>query len=306
VNPTSGFLSAKLGGTSGGNVLGARVSGGTFSDGVVENISTRGQVGTGSDVMIAGFVVGGTVPKQLLVRAVGPTLTSFGLTGVLAAPQLQVFNSSGVLIASNTGWSSTNSNQITVAAANTQAGAFALPVGSADSALVGTFAPGAYTAEVSGVGGTSGLALVEAYDLTSYSPFTTNRLINVSTRADVGAGQNMAIGGIVINGSAPKRLLVRGVGPTLSNYGVTGALATPHLQIFDSKGNLVRENFAWQSGNDPVLVANAESATGAFSLPNNSADSAILIVLPPGSYTFQLSGVGSAAGVGLIEAYEVP
>jgi hypothetical protein len=303
VDPTTGFLNAKLTGTGGGTVLAARVSGGTFSDGVMSNISTRGNVGTGSNVMIAGFVVSGTQTKPLLIRAVGPTLSTFGVSGVLAAPVLKVYNSAGVLIATNTGW---GSNASAVTAADTQVGAFALPSGSADSALVGTFAPGSYTALVAGAGATSGVALVEAYDMSAPTPFNPNRLVNVSTRGTIASSQDLLIGGIVVTGSTPKRLLVRAVGPTLSGFGVSGALATPHLQLFDGNGKLIRENTTWQSGNDPVLVGNATTATGAFPLADKSADSALLIVLPPGKYTAQLSGSGSATGTGLVEAYEVP
>jgi hypothetical protein len=307
VSPTTGFLTGKLTGPSAGTVLAARVSGGTFSDGVMANISTRGSVGTGANVMIAGFVVGGTANKQILVRAVGPTLSSYGVTsGLLANPQLQVFNSAGVLIAANTGWGSQPSNAITVAAADTQVGAFALPSGSADSALVATFAPGPYTAVVSGVGGSSGIALVEAYDMSTNIPFTPNRLLNVSTRGTVGTGNSVMIAGFVVNGTAPKLVLIRGVGPTLSSFGITSPVATPHLQLFDVKGNLLRENYTWQSGNDPTLTANAATSAGAFALPANSADSSILIVLPPGTYTAELSGANSATGVGLVEVYEVP
>jgi len=305
VDPSTGFLKATLTGGPGGQIYAGRVSGGTFSDGVLMNISTRGNVGAGANNMIAGFVVGGSVPKQLLVRAVGPTLSILGVPGSIAGTQLSIYSGS-TLIASNTGWSSSPSNETAVASAEAQSGAFALPLGSADSALVSTFAPGSYTALVSGTGSNTGVGLVEVYDLDVVQPFTSQKLINVSTRGNVGTGANILIGGIIINGSAPKRLLIRGAGPSLAGLGVSGTLSAPHLQLFNSAQALIRENFSWQKGNDPALVSAAETQTGAFSFASGSADSAILIVLPPGSYTAEVSGNGGATGIALVEVYEVP
>jgi hypothetical protein len=185
-------------------------------------------------------------------------------------------------------------------------GAFTLLAGSADSALVATFAPGAYTAQVAGVGADTGVGLVEIYDMSVPSPFTSNKLTNVSTRLNIGSGSAVAIVGFHITGSAPKRLLIRGAGPGLTALGVSGALATPHLQLMNSAGTLIRENFSWGSGNDVALVTAAESGTGAFTYTAGSADSAILMDLPPGTYTAELSGTGAATGVGLVEVYEVP
>jgi hypothetical protein len=305
INPTTGFVTATLTGGPGGVILAGKVSGGTFSDGVLKNISTRGDVGTGANIMIAGFVVGGSAPKQLLVRAIGPGLTGLGLQGAISGTQLQVFSGSS-LIASNTGWSSTTVNAAQVTAADTAAGAFPLTAGSADSALVASFVPGAYTAMVSGVGGVTGIGLVEVYDLDAFSPFTTNKLVNVSTRGDVGTGPDVLIGGFVINGTSPKRLLIRGAGPGLTAMGVAGALATPRLQLFNSAGTVIRENYSWQDGNDEGLLAAAEASTGAFAFAKGSSDAAILIVLPPGTYTAQVSGANGATGVALVEIYEVP
>jgi hypothetical protein len=305
INPNTGFFTGTYSGANGGSIIAARVSGGTFSDGILKNISTRGQVGTGANVMIAGFVVGGTAPKQLLVRAVGPTLSSFNLAGAVAGTQLQVFSGT-TLIGSNTGWSSTTTNAAAVTTADLQVGAFALPAGSADSALVGTFAPGNYTAVVAGTNGASGIGLVEIYDMDSFTPFTTRKLTNVSTRGQVGTGNNVLIGGFSINGTAPKRVLIRGAGPGLTALNVSGALATPHLQLYNNSQQVIRENYTWQVGNDGGLVAEAESSTGAFSFASGSADSAILIVLPPGTYTAEVSGANDTTGDALIEVYEVP
>jgi hypothetical protein len=255
--------------------------------------------------MIAGFVVGGTANKQLLIRAIGPTLTSFSLDGAIPATELQVFSGAN-LISSNTGWSSTPANELAVSNADAEVGAFPLPAGSADSALVGSFPPGNYTAMFSGANGATGIGLVEIYDMDTYAPFTTMKLTNVSTRGDVGTGNNVLIGGFEINGTAPKRLLIRGAGPALTALNVSGALATPHLTLYNSSGGTIRENFAWQTGNDPGIVSEAEASTGAFAFGNGTADTAILVVLPPGTYTAEVSGVNDSTGVALVEVYEVP
>jgi len=305
VNPSTGFLNATLTGGPGGQLLAGRVSGGTFSDGVLRNLSTRGQVGVAGQDMIAGFVVGGSASKQLLVRAIGPTLATLGVPGAIAATQLSVYTGS-TLVASNTGWSADPTNASQVTAADVLSGAFALPPGSLDSALVSTFPPGAYTALVSGAGSDTGVGLVEVYDLDQLQLFSSQKLVNVSTRGSVGTGANILIGGFSFDGAAPKRLLIRASGPGLSTMGVAGTLATPRLQLFNNGQQLVRENYSWQAGNDAVLVSAAEAQTGAFAFASGSADSAILIVLPPGNYTAEVSGVGGTTGTALIEVYEVP
>ncbi len=302
-----GLLSGAISGSINGPVLAAKVSGGLFSDGALSNISTRGPVASGANAMITGFVVGGSASKQLLIRAAGPALTAFGLAGAVSATQLQVYDSKSTLVASNTGWDSDPVNATAVSNAQTQTGAFAFKAGAKDSALVGTFVPGSYTAQVTGVSGATGIALAEVYDLDGYSPFSSKKLINLSTRGNVSSGASVMIGGIVVNGTAPKKLLIRAAGPSLTALGVSGALANPHLQLFDSNQNLVRDNYAWEVGNDATLVTAAAKKSGAFSFASGSADSAILIVLPPGTYTAEVSGAtSSSTGIALIEVYEVP
>ena len=307
IDSNTGFLTGTLSGSSGGSVLAAKVSGGTFSDGAMTNISTRGPVASGANAMITGFYVGGTVSKQVLIRAVGPGLTGFGLPGAVSATQLQVFNATSTTpIYSNTGWDSDPTNAASVSNASPSVGAFALQAGSKDSALVATLPPGAYTAQVTGVGSATGIALAEVYDLDSYAPFSAKKLINISTRGNVGTGTSAMIGGFHVNGTAPKRLLIRGTGPGLTQFNVSGVLAAPHLQLFNGSQALVRENYAWQTGNDGALVAAAAKQTGAFAFANGSNDTAILAVLPPGTYTAEVSGVGSTTGIALVEVYEIP
>lgn len=308
LNSATGQMTGTLAGGPGGTFYAAVVSGGTFSDGVLSSLSTRAPVGSGASILIAGFTVGGSAPKQLLIRGDGPSLTGLGITGAIAATQLNVFGSSSstVPLDSNTGWSSSATNATQVTAADSLVGAFALTAGSSDSALTATFAPGDYTAQVSGVGSDTGVGLAEIYDMDTATPFTTKKLVAVSTRANVGTGQSVAIAGFTITGSAPKRLLIRGAGPGLVPMGVAGALSTPHLQLLNRSGGVIRENYSWQLGNGTALIDAAEASTGAFTYASGSADSAILIVLPPGTYSAVLSGAGSATGVAIVEVYEVP
>ncbi len=301
VEAATGLFTGTLAGSNGGGFTGALASGGSFSDGALRNLSTRGQVGTGANILIAGFVVGGTSPKQVLVRAIGPSLTQFGVTGVLADPQLSIFRSS-TTIASNDNWG----GSYPLVAASATAGGFALDPSSKDALVLTTLTPGAYTAQVSGVGGTTGVALVELYDLDATSPFSPQKVMNVATRGVVSSGQGALIAGFVINGTVSKKLLIRAVGPGLTGLGVAGALADPVLRVIRNDNVVVRENDNWETGNDASLVTEASSKSGAFALMPGSKDSALLFSLPPGTYTAQVSGANGTGGVALVEVYEVP
>ena len=265
------------------------------------NISTRAQVGTGSNILIPGFVVSGSGTETLLIRADGPALTQFGVGGVLAQPSLSVFDNTGKVIASNTGWGS-NPNPALIASTAASVGAFALASGSADCALIISLQPGAYTAQISGVGNTTGVALAEIYEVSS----TGTRLINISTRAQVGTGANILIPGFVVSGSGTEQLLVRGDGPSLGQFGVAGFLAQPSLGVFGGNGTVLASNTGWCSCSNPAVIASTATSVGAFALASGSADSAQVINLSPGAYTMQVSGVGGTTGVALAEVYEVP
>jgi len=258
------------------------------------NLSARAQVGTGDNILIAGFVIAGSGTKNVLVRGIGPTLAEFGVTNYLASPQLNVDNATQTIF-SDTAWG----GGAALAATFAQVGAFALPPGSADSALVEPFAPGAYTALVSGTSGT-GVALAEIYDADT-GPATA-WLKNLSVRAQVGTGSGVLIAGFVISGNVPKTVLIRGIGPALTGFGVSGALQQPVLSLYNSSSSLMQADFVW--GGEPAL-ASAMSAAGAFSLSPTSGDTAMLVTLPPGAYTAMVSGANSTTGVGLIEVYEV-
>ena len=251
------------------------------------NVSTRANVGLNDNVLIGGFIVKGSQSKQLIVRALGPSLSAAGVTGAMANPTLALHDSTGALIASNDNWQSGGqSSQIS-------ASGYA-PSNSLESALIATLAPGTYTAIVRGVNNTIGVALIEAYEMGS----SAARLSNVSTRAHVGINDDVLIGGFIVNGSQSKPLVVRALGPSLSAAGVTGAMANPTLALHDSSGTQIASNDNWQSGGQSSQI----SASGYA--PSNSLESAILATLSPGTYTAIVRGVNSATGVGMVEVFD--
>jgi Immunoglobulin domain/NHL repeat len=293
------------------------------------NISARASVGTSGNILIAGFSLAGSGSRQVLLRGVGPGLNAtFGLTGILATPKVALYDGANpaLVIATDTGWANApvagNSlvsagSALATAPVMASVGAFSLAAGSADCAMLVTPPAGSYTAQLSGVGSTTGIGLAEIYDADSGS--APERLTNISARASVGSGGNILIGGFSIAGSTPETVLIRGVGPGLTaTFGLTGVLATPQLALYDGASTplVIATNTGW--GNAPVtgnsavqagvLAASAAVMTqvGAFSLASGSADCAMVATLPPGSYTVQLSGVASTTGIGLVEIYEVP
>jgi hypothetical protein len=268
------------------------------------NLSTLGYVGTGGDILIPGFVVAGNGIKRLLIRAAGPALAQFGVSDVLVDPQLAVFKGS-VEWLSNDNWSSDAANAASVVTAGNSVGAFALTAGSKDSALVASLDPGAYSIQVSGVGGTTGKAIVEAYDLDAADP-DKSRLVNLATRALVQSGAGPLISGFVVQGAVAKAVLIRATGPALAGFGVTGTLALPKLTVFDSTSTPIAENTGWESSGISDQIIAASQSVGAFALTRGTADSVVLAVLPPGSYTAQVIGADGGSGVTLVEVYELP
>jgi septal ring-binding cell division protein DamX len=212
-----------------------------------------------------------------------------------------VFNSAGTSIASNTGWG-TNANPALIASTAATVGAFALTSGSADCALIASLPAGAYTVQISGVNKTTGVALAEVYEVSA----SGTRLVNISTRANVGTGSNILIPGFVISGSGTEQLLVRADGPALTQFGVAGALALPSLSMFNSAGSVIASNTGWETSSNPSLIASTAATVGAFAFASGSADSAQIVNLTAGAYTIQISGVNSSTGVALAEVYEVP
>jgi hypothetical protein len=261
------------------------------------NVSVRTFVGTGDNVVAVGFGLSGAGSKQLLIRGVGPTLAIFGVGGVLNQPLLGLYNTNSVLISSNAGWGGTAA----LTTAFSSVGAFALPANSTDTALFQSLAAGTtYSALITGANNTTGIALAEIYDADSGSPGT--RLTNISARAFSGTGVSALTAGFVIGGEGTDTLLIRGIGPALTQFGVGGALASPQLTLFNSAGQQIGFNAGWAGAS--ALTA-AFARVGAFPLTAGSADAALLVTLPPGSYTLQVSGANNTTGVGLIEVYEM-
>ena len=261
------------------------------------NLSSRAKVGTGESVLITGFVIGGTDSKKVLIRAAGPALASFGLASTLPNPTIKIYQGSN-LIAQNDDWSKDNATEIA------RLGAFAFTVGSKDAALLATLAPGAYTSHISDPSGTgTGVALAEIYDASINPNADFQRLVNISSRGRVTPDDGVLIGGFVVTGNSPKTLLIRGIGPALTNFGIAGALADPALTIYqDSKAISTNEGWA-----NSAAITTAAIQTGAFMLPTGSKDAAVVITLNPGAYTAQIkSAKNASSGVALIEIYEVP
>jgi hypothetical protein len=267
----------------------------------IMNLSSRAFAGTAGQVAIAGFVISGVESKSVLIRAVGPTLAGFGLTTALAAPKLDLLRGSTTL-ASNTGWT-TSGNTAAIAAAASRAGAFALGAASADSVILTTLAPGSYTAIVSAADAKPGVGLIEVYDLSGAS--LDQRLINISTLATAGPGDSTLIAGVIISGSAPKRVLVRAAGPALTQFGIANALARPQLTLYSGNA-IIAQNSGWSTSADGAAIADAASRVGAFAFGPASADAAVILNLAPGAYTAQVATVGAATGVALVEIYELP
>jgi hypothetical protein len=265
------------------------------------NLSSRAQVGIDGDILITGFVINGSTSKRMLIRAVGPGLIKLGVDGVLANPFVTLMSSSQEQLAANDDWGvSSNLQELTTA--QSKVGAFPLDANSKDAALLVTLQPGAYTALVSGVSRGTGVALAEVYEV---DDSTTNRLINLSARAYVGTGSKILIGGIVVRGNAPKRFLLRGVGPGLSRFGVVGLLADPKLSLMDRDGKAIAVNDDWYTNANAADIRAAMKSAGAFDIGGNTKDSALLVDLQPGTYTAIVEGVGNTSGVALVEVYEV-
>ena len=281
----------------------------TSDPGRLINLSCRAEVGTGSNILFGGFAIGGvgtSGQESVLIRASGPAIAvaPFNVPGTLPDPQLQLFNSASVAIPgdSNDGWGGTA--QIESTASAVHAFAWGNPA-SHDAALDLSLAPGAYTAQVSGQSGDTGDALAEVYDATPTGTYTpsTPRLINLSARVNVGTGSNALIAGFVIGGSTSVTVLIRASGPALSQFSVPGVLPDPVLVLQNSSGTAIASNSGWAG--DPVIASVGQSV-GAFAWKSaSSLDSALLITLPPGAYTANVSGASNDTGVGLVEVYEV-
>lgn len=275
--------------------------------GHLSNLSVRTFSGTGDQLLNVGFAVGGggtTGNKPLLVRVTGPALVPFGVTGTMADPTLSIQPlGSTTIIASNDNWA----GDATVTSTGNAVGAFPLSDSSSlDAAVVTSVGGGACTVLAAGKNSTTGIVLTEIYDATPSSSITTTtpRLINVSARAQVGTGDGVLIAGFAVAGSTARTLLIRATGPTLASFGVGGTLADPLLQIFQLNGPKLYSNDNWGGS---AAVTQAGTSVGAFAISDpNSKDSALVVTLPPGVYTAEVSGADGGTGVALVEVYEVP
>ena len=260
----------------------------------LSNLSTRARVAA-DNPLLTGFAITGTGDRTVLVRAVGPGLTDFGVTGALEAPLLRLYDATGNVLVENTGWASAPA--LTQAAAIS--GAFPLATGHADSAVLVSLAPGNYSLQVLDSRSTNGgVALAEIYDVAGGS---ASRLANASSRSSLTAADGVLISGFVITGTTNGSLLVRGVGPALTQFGVTGALADPIVSLYDGTGRMVANNDNWSATS---LVSSA-SSVGAFALVAGSKDAALTVTLTPGAYTAQVSGATGTTGGALLEIYEL-
>ena len=306
---SAGFAQNRFYGLGFGEVI---VQSEPFFAGRLGSLATRGQTGAGGDVLIAGVGITGTAPKQMLIRAAGPALANFGVSGALTRPVLTLFDSAGTPIATNTGWNQAP-NEADVRSASIAAGAFAFPENSANSALLIRLLPGTYTAQVAGMGGATGTTLIETYDMESVQS-SQSKLIAISSRGVVGNGQNIIIPGVSVGGSSSRILLIRAVGPTLGAFGVPGALANPTIRVIQSVNGTdttVATNDDWETQSATATFTAAEvreltTKAGAFTLPSGSKDASLLFTTSTNtSYTVLVSGAAGETGVALVEVYDV-
>jgi hypothetical protein len=260
------------------------------------NISTRGRVQTGNDVMIAGFIVGGAAPKTVVINVAGPSLASFGIASPLANPSLTLVRASdNFILGTNDNWQ----NQAAADVTAIQATGFQ-PNNPLEPALIATLAPGAYTAIVSGVGNTTGVGLVGLFEVDR----TDVPLTNISTRGPVQTGNDVMIAGFIVQGPSAKTVVVNVAGPSLVNYGIANALLNPTLRLVRASDQVtLNSNDNWQVQTNPADVL-AIQATGFQ--PNNPLEPALIATLPPGAYTAVVEGFGGTTGVGLVGVFAVP
>ena len=245
------------------------------------NISTRLAVGTSDNVLIAGFIVTGTAPKRIIVRGLGPTLP---VSENLADPTLELYDAEGALVPANDNWRDTQQDELHATTIP--------PRNDYESAVVQSLMPGAYTAVLSGKGGTTGVGLVEVYDLDLTGDA---KLANIATRGFVDQGDNVLIGGTILLGSGTTRVLFRALGPSLP---VASALQDPALELFDGDGTMIASNDGWED-------SEADAIRGTTIPPPHPREAAILRELSPGAYTAIVRGKDNTTGVALIEAYQI-
>jgi uncharacterized delta-60 repeat protein len=267
----------------------------TPTPGLVGNVSTRLPVGTGDNALIEGFIVQGPAgsTKKIIVRALGPSLTPFGVTDALANPTLEIKDANQVTVAANNDWGTTQVGGLITGDQSAEISASNLAPGNGlESAIIANLTPGSYTAVVRGAGNTAGTGVVDAYDMSAGSPA---KLANVATRGLIQPGDNLMIAGFIVQ-NAPVQAVVRAIGPSLSAFGINNALSDTTLQVKDQNGAIVIENDDWQSNQKTEL-----ENTGLQ--PSHPFEAAVVVTLPPGQYTAQVRGKRETTGIGVVQVY---
>jgi hypothetical protein len=255
--------------------------------------------------MIGGIIVQGTQPKRVILRAIGPELSQYGVPNAMGNPTLELHNANRALIASNDDWQHTIIGGIITSDQVHDIQNSGLAPGDArESAIIADLPPGNYTAIVRGLNNATGVALVEAYDL---SPSPHSILGNISTRSFVETGDNVMIGGFIVQGTQPKNVIIRAIGPELSQYGVPNFLADPTLELHNGTGAVIGRNDNWQHTIiGGIITSNqVQDIQNSGPAPTDARESAIIANLPPGNYTAIVRGVNNTTGVGLVEVYDL-
>jgi|GEM_PF-2911004 len=295
------FVVACLAGDT--SVCGIATAATTVTGSTLANISTRAFVQTGDNVVIGGFIVQGAQPKRVIIRAIGPELTQYGVPNVLANPTLELHDGTGALIASNNNWATTIIGGIITASQvhEIQASGYA-PGDPFESAIIADLPADHYTAIVRGVNNMTGVDLVEVYDL---NPEPGSFLGNISTRGYVQTGDNVMIGGFTLQGTQPKGVILRAIGPELSKYGIPNTLTDPILELYDSTGGLIASNDNWQHTaiGGIIAVDQVRDILNTGLAPGDQNESAINATLLPGNYTAIVRGVNNTTGVALLEGH---
>jgi DNA-binding beta-propeller fold protein YncE len=247
------------------------------------NVSTRLRSQGGENVLIGGFIITGQQPKRLVLRAIGPSLP---LPGKLADPVLELYDDTPTLIGQNDNWNAHRADVLSTGIP---------PADEHEAVIPATLQPGSYTVVVRGLNNSSGVALVEAYDISSDSG---SKLANISTRGKVEGQDNVMIGGFIIGGNEETAVAVRAIGPSLLQHGITGALEDPMLAVHDGNGALLAQNDEWQTDQEQQLINSGLA-------PKNGRESAMLLSLQPGAYTAIVRGKDNTTGVGLVEVYNL-
>jgi hypothetical protein len=302
VDATTGFISGTATGPFSGSLLAILASGSEISDSSLRGISTRSPIGVGDNILIAGFIIDGSSTKSILVRGLGPTLATANLNGLLSNPMMEFYSAGTKIDAySNDNWGGSAALLNAMSAIS-----LSVPTSTLEAVSNPTLGSGSYTTIVKGVSNGTGIGLVEIYDGEAHAPFASPRLRALSSRGYVSTNDNVMIAGLIIEGSAPIKVIIRGLGPTLGSVVSSPVLQDPVITLNDiGRGRVIRENDDWEIGNDPSALAAACARMGPSALASGSKDASMLLKLPPGIYTVTLRGRNNGVGVGMIEIYEV-